>query len=171
MDTVNKVNKHWTSSTIENFVYQIAADFTLQLEKKLDVGPISNKELAERLKVTAGRVSQVLNSPSNFKLKSMAEYARALDMKISVVAYEDDDPENIKGPINSEVFYECWKRQGRPRDFYDLESTIILQPIGYGYCPMAADTRGTMYDSTRYGNCLPPIPEKSVATNRVTVVN
>jgi transcriptional regulator with XRE-family HTH domain len=132
MDTMNK---HWTSSTIDNFVFQIAADFTLQLEKKLEVGPISNKELAERLKVSAGRVSQVLNNPGNFKLRSMTEYARALGMKITVVAYDDNDPENKTGPINSEVFYECWKRVGRPRDFYDLRQHLIVQAIDYGFGP------------------------------------
>ncbi len=129
------MNKHWTSSTIEKFVFQIAADFTLQLEKKLEVGPITNKELAERLKVSAGRVSQVLNNPGNFKLRSMAEYARALGMKVTVVAYDDNDPGNQKGPINSEVFYECWKRVGRPRDFYDLRPPLVVRAINYGFGP------------------------------------
>jgi hypothetical protein len=132
MDTLSK---HWTSSTIDNDVFQIAADFTLQLEKKLEVGPISNKELASRLKVTAGRVSQVLNNPGNFKLRSMTEYARALNMKLAVVAYEDNDPENKKGPINSEVFYECWKRVGRPRDFHDLHTKLVMHSVYYGLGP------------------------------------
>jgi hypothetical protein len=117
MDTVSK---HWTSGTIDNFVFQIAADFTLQLEKKLEIGPISNKELARRLTVTAGRVSQVLNNPGNFKLRSMAEYARALGLKVAVVAYDDDDPNNVRGPVNSEIFYRCWKCLGSPADFYEL---------------------------------------------------
>jgi hypothetical protein len=144
---MEKLNKHWTSSTIDNFVFQIAADFTLQLEKKLEVGPISNKELAERLKVTAGRVSQVLNNPGNFKLRSMTEYARALGMKVTVVAYDDNDPDNKKGPINSEVFYECWKRVGRPRDFFDLRSKLVVQRIYYGFSPMsAAANSGKTYD-------------------------
>lgn len=164
MDTVNK---HWTSGTIDNFVFQIAADFTLQLERKLDTGPISNKELAERLEVTAGRVSQVLNNPGNFKLRSMTEYARALGMKVTVVAYDDNDPENVKGPINSEVFYECWKRQGKPRDFYDLQNNIVLHPVVYGQCPMPVAT-----DNTKYDYCLSPILENSGTTNRVVrIVN
>jgi transcriptional regulator with XRE-family HTH domain len=119
-------------------VFQIASDFTLQLERKLESGPIRNKELAERLKLSAGRVSQVLNSPGNFKLRSMTEYARALGMKLAVVAYEDGDPANKKGPINSEIFYECWKRAGRPRDFFDLRGNLIVRPIYYGFSTMAA---------------------------------
>jgi transcriptional regulator with XRE-family HTH domain len=122
---MDKLNKHWTSATIDNFVFQIAADFTLQLEKKLEVGPITNKELAQRLKVSSGRVSQVLNSPSNFTLRSMAEYARALGMKVVVVAYEDSDPSNTRGPINSEIFQQCWKHMGSPADFFELSSMIV----------------------------------------------
>lgn len=156
-------NQHWTSSTIDNFVFQIAADFTLQLERKLEMGPISNKELADRLKVTAGRVSQVFNNPGNFKLRSMTEYARALGMKLAVVAYEDNDPDNIKGPINSEVFYECWKRQGKPRDFYDLGNNIVLQPILYGTCPLPAATNANEYSEWF-------VTEKSVGTS-VTVIH
>ena len=129
--------RNWTS-TIKDFVFQIASDFTLQLEKKLEDGPISNKELAERLNITASRVSQVFNNPGNFKLTSMVEYARALNMKVSVVAYEDKDPDNEKGPINSEIFNECWKRVGSPRDFFDLQHCVVYPRIriyqtGYMY--------------------------------------
>lgn len=130
--------QHWTAGTIGDFVFQVASDFTLQLEKRLEAGPITNKELAKRLKITAGRVSQVLNTPGNFKLRSMTEYARALGLKLAVVAYDDGDPENKKGPINSEVFYECWKRQGRPQDFYDLRNPWVIQPIRYSYEPLSA---------------------------------
>lgn len=135
--------KHWTASTIDNFVFQIAADFTLQLEKKIDEGPIRNKELAQRLKVTPSAVSQRLNNPGNFKISSMTEYALALGMKVAVVAYEDGDPENNNGPINSEVFYECWKRQGRPRDFYDLQKPMVCHPIIYGFDPTPVATNDT----------------------------
>jgi hypothetical protein len=136
-----KQQQHWTANTIDDFVFQVASDFTLQLEKKLEVGPIKNKEFAERLDVTPGRVSQVFNNPGNFKLRSMAEYARALASKVAIVLYEDGDPENNRGPINSEVFYECWKRQGRPQDMYDLRCRLVVRPIRYGYSPMSAGTR------------------------------
>jgi hypothetical protein len=128
-----KQQQHWTSNTVGDFVFQIASDFTLQLEKRLEDGPITNRELAKRLKITAGRVSQVLNTPGNFKLRSMTEYARALGLKLAIVAYDDGDPENKKGPINSGVFYECWKRQGRPQDFYDLSTPLVIQPIRYSH--------------------------------------
>ena len=98
----------------------------------------------------------------------MTEYARALNLKLTVVAYDDGDPDNDKGPINSEVFYECWKRQGKPRDFYDLSKNIVVHPFGYGVCPIAATSEGTNY------KWLPSIPEKSVGTvgsNTITVIN
>ena len=45
----------------------------------------------------------------------------ALGMKASIVAYEDGDPENKRGPINSTVFQICWERCGKPRDLWDLQ--------------------------------------------------
>ena len=162
-----KLNQHWTSSTIENFVFQIASDFTLQLEKKLEDGPIRNKELAERLKISASRVSQVFNNPGNFKLRSMTEYARALGLKLAVVAYEDGDPGNKKGPINSEIFYECWKRAGRPRDFFDLRGNLIIRPIYYGVSPMAAGTKNTGKDCPHQ---IPSLTDQSAGTTETVWV-
>jgi hypothetical protein len=123
---MDALKRHWTSGKLDNFVFQIAADFALQLEKRLEIGPVSNRELADRLKVTAGRVSQVLNNPGNFKLRSMTEYARALGMKVAVVAYDDNDPKNLKGPVNSEIFYRCWKLMGSPADFYELSTVSVF---------------------------------------------
>jgi len=161
---MDKLNQHWTSRTIDNFVFQVASDFTMQLEKKLEGGPIRNKELAERLKVTASAVSQVLNNPGNFKLRSMTEYARALGLKLAVVAYEDGDPGNKKGPINSAIFYECWKRAGRPRDFFDLRGNLVIRPIYYGVSPMAAGTENTGK------NCPEQIPTLFAGTTETVSV-
>lgn len=57
----------------------------------------------------------------------MAEYARALGMKVVVVAYDDNDPDNTRGPINPEIFQQCWKHMGSPADFYELAS--VLAPV------------------------------------------
>jgi len=70
--------------------------------------------------VTDGRISQVLNNPGNLTLRKVVEYARALGMKVSIVAYEDGDPDNVSGPINSEIFNMCWKKAGCPNDFFGL---------------------------------------------------
>lgn len=110
---------HWTNASTTDFVYSIAADFVLQLEKKME-GGISQAEIAKCIGVSEGRVSQVLNNPGNLTLRNTVIYARALGMKVALVAYDDGDPSNEKGPINSAIFEGCWKMAGMPRDFFDL---------------------------------------------------
>lgn len=112
---------HWTQRTIRDYLFRIAADFIAQLEKKMESENISQDELAKRLKITKGRVSQVLNHPGNISLAIFAKYARALGMKTSIIAYEDSDPENKKGPINSEIFNICWEKCGKPGDFWAFQ--------------------------------------------------
>lgn len=119
------MNTHWTDRSTKDFVYRISSDFILQIEKKMEEERVNQSNLAETLGVTDGRVSQVLRNPGNLTLRKMVEYARSLGMKISVVAYEDNDPENDNGPINSEIFNACWTKAGKPTDFFALrESTF-----------------------------------------------
>lgn len=111
---------HWTNESVEAFTFRIAADFVAQLEMRMEAEGTKQQEFAERLGVSEGRVSQVLNNPGNMKLGSMVDYARALGLKISIVAYDDGDPGNHNGPINSQVFTECWERLGAPQDLFGL---------------------------------------------------
>jgi transcriptional regulator with XRE-family HTH domain len=113
---------HWTERSVDDFVHKMSSDFILQLEKKMEEGKVSQKELADLLRVSVGRVSQFLNNPGNLTLKKIVEYSRTLGLKVAIVAYEDGDPENKNGPINSEIFYDCWVKQGRPEDFFSLNS-------------------------------------------------
>ena len=93
----------------------------MHLERNMLNKDISHKELANRLDVTPGRVSQILNGQlDNFSVEKIIEYARALEMKVSLVAYKDNDPGNTRGPIDSEIFTTCWERQGSPSDFFEL---------------------------------------------------
>lgn len=116
------ITSHWTERSIVDFQYRIGTDFVLQLSKKMEAPPQTNrKELAEILGVSAGRVSQVFNNPGNLSLGSIIKYARALGMKVAVVAYDDGDPSNERGPVNSEIFQRCWSRCGSPKDFFDLD--------------------------------------------------
>jgi len=112
---------HWTERSNKDFLFRIAADFIAQLEDKMESLPMSQDELAQRLGVTKGRVSQILNNPGNITLGKIVEYARTLEMKVSIVAYEDNDPNNEKGPINSAVFNICWEKYGKPQDFWAFE--------------------------------------------------
>jgi transcriptional regulator with XRE-family HTH domain len=113
------MTKHWTANSADGFAYRISSDFVLQLEKKME-GVLSQNDLAKRLGVSKGRVSQVLNNPGNLTLKKMVQYSRALGMKVAVLAYEDGDPTNQNGPVNAELFYRCWQKYGSPTDFFSL---------------------------------------------------
>lgn len=106
---------HWTNDSPKEFAYRVASDFVAQLEDHLS--GVSRDELAEKLGVTKGRVSQVLNNPGNFRLATAVQFARALGLKVSLVAYDDNDPNNLRGPVNSGVFEQCWVASNRPTEF------------------------------------------------------
>src|SRR5690349_15763818 len=120
MQSASSMSKHWTSGSTIAFVRRIASDFVAQIEMKLEHEEIGHSELAERLKVSVGRVSQVMNSPGNLTLKNTVNYATAVGAKVAVVVYEDGDPSNIKGPIAADVFRACWEKVGRPRNMFEL---------------------------------------------------
>jgi len=111
---------HWTEQSLGDFAYWIGSDFTAQIETRLETEDIGKSEFAKLLNLSPSRVSQVLNDPGNLTLGNVVKYARALGMKVALVAYDDADPNNEKGPINAEVFTKCWERLGQPKDFSDL---------------------------------------------------
>lgn len=115
---------NWTERNIENFLSRLTFDFITQLEQKMESLPMTQLELAKKLNLSESRVSQILNGSHNLELKSIIKYARALGLKVAVVAYDDDDPENTRGLINSEIFSICWERQGKPVDYFALEESI-----------------------------------------------
>ncbi len=117
------MKKNWTEQNIENFLSRITFDFITQLEQKMESLPMTQAELAEKLKLSESRVSQILNGSHNLELKSIIKYARALGLKVAVVAYDDNDPDNTRGLINSEIFSTCWEIQGKPVDFLSLEES------------------------------------------------
>jgi transcriptional regulator with XRE-family HTH domain len=86
--------------------------------------PISQAELAEKLDVTESAVSRVLNNPENLTLRTIVRYARAVGVKVGLVAYDDDDPEDFYGPVNSEIFSMCWQKAGRPHDYWELANNF-----------------------------------------------
>ena len=78
-------------------------------------------ELARRLNVSDGRVSQILNNPGNLTLKQIVKISRALGRKVAIVGYDDGDARNEQGPIIADVFMKCWELTGRPRDLLDVQ--------------------------------------------------
>jgi len=121
MKSPGKHKRHWTDRSVDDFVYKISADFVRQLERAMITKGTNQAKLAKRLKVSEGRVSQVLNNPGNLTLKKIVEYVRALGCKVAIVEYDDDDPENRNGPVNAEIFAACWRKAGMPNDFFSLE--------------------------------------------------
>jgi antitoxin component HigA of HigAB toxin-antitoxin module len=128
------MNTHWTERSAEDYVFAIGADFVAQLEDKMEDEGVSQNALAERIGITKGRVSQVFNHPGNLTLSNVVKYTRALGMKASIIAYEDSDPENKKGPINPKIFQTCWERCGKPHDFWDVENLYndVTVTVSYG---------------------------------------
>lgn len=120
-------NKHWTEKEISDFIFRIGADFVAQIENELETGPFQQKDLAKKLDLSEGAVSQTLNNPGNLKLKTIVRYARALGMKASIILYDDNDPQNEYGPIHADVFKSCWENAGKPKNFWDtreIDSTV-----------------------------------------------
>src|SRR5262245_27505352 len=112
---------NWGNRTADDFQYQIAFQFVAQLEDAMKAAPMDRAQLAKKLGVTKGRVSQILNDPGNLSLKLVVQYARALDLKVAIVAY--DDPrcaEDDNGPVNPVVFVKCWEKAERPTDLFGV---------------------------------------------------
>lgn len=125
--SLEKSREHnWTAESAEAFAHRIAFDFIAQIERYLHATGIERNVLADRLGVSAGAVSQVLNNPQNLKLSTIGRYCQALGLKASVVAYDDGDHDNKLGLINSQVFVACWEKLDRPRDSWAIRELDTL---------------------------------------------
>jgi transcriptional regulator with XRE-family HTH domain len=153
---MDKLNQHWTSRSTADFAYRITSDFVAQLEMKIEQNPIERQELAGRLGVSPGRVSQVLNKPGNLTVAKIVQYARALGMKVAIIAYDDGDHDNNTGPISAEVFARCWSSAGKPRDLFYLSD--IVQFASYS---VHIETQESFY-RPRHKRKHPPITGKIV---------
>lgn len=108
---------HWTQDSVSDFVYSISLDFFTQLEDRIQESGMQRKEVADKLSVTPSAVSQMLNSPPEKpELETLVKYARGLGLKVSVVLYNDDDPNNERGPVYSGIFEKSWEALKHPRD-------------------------------------------------------
>jgi len=129
---------HYTSQNQNVFIERIIADFIGQIAQRLESSSMSQSEFADRLDVSESEVSQVLNlNRMNLTLKKMAQFAFGLGMKFAVVAYDDHDPYNDRGPVGSEIFNQCWEISGRPRNVVSTtnlqNSMLSVTGSGYGW--------------------------------------
>jgi transcriptional regulator with XRE-family HTH domain len=127
---------HWTQRSADDLRHKLAADFVLFIERSMGED-CSQSDLAKRLNVTEGRVSQVLNNPESLSLKNVVLYARAVGACVSLVAYKDNDD----SPISGDIFAKCWERLGKPRDLFDIQESRYL--IGTA----ATGTTGVDFDA------------------------
>jgi hypothetical protein len=99
---------HWTERSTEDYLYSIVADFALQIE-----------ELCEEDNLEEG----FMEEPETITLEKIIKLARSKKMKVALVAYDDNDPDNERGPVNADIFRICWEKCGKPTTFFDLEET------------------------------------------------
>jgi len=73
----------------------LAGQVVRLLEQALDASGMDQKALADKLDVTQGRISQVLNGDGNMRVAAVARYLRALGYQthISAVPVEPGRPE------------------------------------------------------------------------------
>lgn len=138
--------KHWTEKSHDSFSMAVAHNFVAQIEEHMERLNMSRKEFAKSAGVSKGYVSQLLNDPGNLTTRVMVACARALGLKVSILAYDDGDYNNEFGPIHPNIFNGCWERYGKPMDMWDLtESTQAAYRIendlrDHGPVNQAADT-------------------------------
>ena len=89
-------DKHWTRKSPENMAADIMMDFGDQLNVLTPDAGVNFVEDIVRLATLHGS-------------------------DITIIAYDAGGQNS--GPVNSEVFLECWKRCGCPRDMWGLEDT------------------------------------------------
>jgi hypothetical protein len=98
----------------------------------------------------------------------MVEIANSLGMKAGVIAYDDDDPDNTKGPIDPDVFVKSWEKLGRPVDLFEVEEAVLpfaeLPMVTYnvGYEPADALHQNFPYDYVYYSAPTQVLPNPSV---------
>jgi hypothetical protein len=157
---------HWTTANDPAFVRRIMFDFIAQLQTKLEVSGKTQSWLAQEMGVTDGEISQVLNfGRMNLSPKTMVKYARALGMKVAIVAYDDGDPNNERGPVGSEIFSIAWDKVGKPRDVWSVNANIqavsdtyAARPFVYGSPSWKPGfSNSTIADSPTTGGILPVI--------------
>ena len=132
-------NQHWTNREIDRFVSAVSFDFVTQIAKIIKAGKMNQDQFAEVLGRSKSRVSQLLNDPGNLRLETIVAMARGVGLKVSVVAYDDNDPDNNNGPVNSGIFESCWSNHGKPTVFGAIATWIDVRTTNDDYMQAAND--------------------------------
>lgn len=128
-----KKQAHWTEGNAKDFLYRIASDFVEQIQDRMREKKWTQTKLATVVGLDKSRISQLLNNPGNLGLETIIKLARALELKVTLVAYNDDDALNSRGPINAEIFRMCWQKAGKPVDLWEYRDMAAKATIGVGF--------------------------------------
>jgi transcriptional regulator with XRE-family HTH domain len=132
---------HWTERSTQDFLYSIASDFIEDLKEKMIALGMNQQKLANAAKVNKSYVSRTFKDPGNLTLETIVKFARSVGMKVSLVAYEDGDTTNERGPVDSSVFRLCWEKAKQPADRQALQveqvkrTTYVLDECVLGQLP------------------------------------
>jgi transcriptional regulator with XRE-family HTH domain len=124
-----KKQAHWTEGNTKDFLYRIASDFVEQIQDRMREKKWTQTKLATVVGLDKSRISQLLNNPGNLGLETIIKLARALELKVALVAYDDDDALNSRGPINAEIFRMCWLKAGKPADLWEYRDVAAMATI------------------------------------------
>ena len=76
--------RNQTTKVIEKECINLWSNFIVQVEEALDALSLKRSDLAEKVEVTKGRVSQIMNTPGNLTLLSMVRLGSAVGKKIKI---------------------------------------------------------------------------------------
>jgi len=111
---------HWTADS-KDFAGAVLIDFMLNVENTLEKRGWSLNDLAQRMGVQEKYLKQFVRNPAILPFNMAVKMARALNLKITLFMYDDEDINNSHGPIFSDLFVQCWEAQNRPCTQWDFE--------------------------------------------------
>ena len=101
-------------------LYKLSHQFTSQIKIAMDQGGLKYKDIAERMGLTPGRVSQIMHDPGNITLSTMIKLGNAVGLKTSVLLYDYNYDNLDDDHIIPSVFRACWRRLGSPKNMLDI---------------------------------------------------
>ena len=111
---------HWTEEGPTAFVHALVTSYVRDLNALLSSIEMGTKELGERSGLGKQAAQSTLENVLRWTTEKMVFWARTAGLKVSIVVYDDGDPDNEKGPVDSRCFYACWKKCGSPRTVKEL---------------------------------------------------
>lgn len=96
-------------------------DFMANVEATLERRGWTLNYLAQQMEVQEKYLKQFTRNPAILPFNMAVKMARALNLKITLFMYDDEDINNKQGPIPSDLFVQCWEAQNRPCTQWDFE--------------------------------------------------